>query len=368
MTTFRKYLLLSLVVALLNAVLLVAFFVPRFEHTDTAQYISTIKYISGDPAGEVFLHRILNPLPIFIAAFLNPILDPGQALIVQNLVFYFLSVWLVFLLVYRLYHNEKQAFYGTVLYIGAYPILAYGLAPLTDLPGWFFYLLSVLIALNFLKKPQLKIAFLAGFVAGFGMLFKESVAAAPIFFASLIFIAVQLPFKEKLKYILAYAIAFLFLPAINSIVLYNLYSYFYLDAFRLGGLHPESASGFYIVSSLRIMIEIGRVLLIGWLFVFLGALKEFFLKNAERIKILFAFIPPSLAFLLWSFPHNRIVFIAAPLLVFLGSFGLLRNFKNPKVNTVLELVLLSLYIFLNYALLELLLKYGPLLQQYLSYE
>jgi len=362
MTTFRKYLLLSLIVASLNAVLLLVFFVPRFDHSDTVQYVSTIKYISGDPTAEVFLKRILSPMPILIGAALSPVLDAKNALVAQNLVFYFLSVWLVFFLICRLYHNEKQAFYGTVLYITAYPILAFGLASLTDMPGWFFYILSVLLSLNFLKKPQLKTALLAGIMAGFGMLFKESVAAVPIFFASLLFIASQLSFKEKLKYISVYAIAFLFFPAINSIVLYNLYSYSYIDAFRLGGLHPEGYSGFYIVSFARIIIETGRVLAIGWLFVLIGALKEFALKNRERAKILLALIPPSLSVFLWSFPHNRMIFIAFPLLIPLASFGLLRNYKNLKINAFLELTLLFLYVFLSYAALEFFLRYGTILQ------
>ena len=368
MTTFQKYLLLALIIALLNAALLVAFFVPQFDHTDTPQYISTIKYILGDPAGEVFLHRILNPLPILIGVTLAPILGVENVLIAQNLVFYLLSVWLVFLLVYRFYHNEKQAFYGTILYIGAYPMLAYGLASLTDLPGWFFYLFSVLIAFNLLKKPQLKTAFLSGLVAGVGMLFKENVAVAPLFFVSFLFIAVPLPLKEKLKYILAFGGAFLFFPIINSIVLYNLYSYFYLDAFNLGGVHRRGLGGLYMVSYTRIIIEIGRTFLIGWIIILLGFLKEFSIKNIKRIKILIAFVPPSLSVFLWCYPHNRMIYIAFPFLILLGSFGLLRRYKNSKINTLVELGLLSMYILMNYAILGFLLRYGAFFQQFLIYE
>lgn len=365
MSNFRKYLLFSFIFALINAVVLLVFFVSRFDHTDTPQYVSTIKYILGDPAGEVFLHRILNPMPILISAALSPILTPANALIAQNLVFYFLSVWLIYLLIFHFYRNGKQAFYGTVLFGAAYPMLAYGLASLTDMAGWFFYLFSVFIALRLLEKPQLKTAFWAGITAGFGMLFKENVAAAPIFFVSFLLIATQLPPKEKLKYILAFGAAFLCLPIINSIVLYNLYSYFYLDAYLNGGLGAKS--GFYMVSFTRILIEIGRVLLVGWLFVLLGVLKELAVKNIERIKILISFLPPSLSFLLWIYPHNRIIYIAFPLLVILGSLGLLRAYKNPKINAFIEMTLLSAYILLNYLVLEFLLKYGPLIQPYLKY-
>jgi len=362
MTFFRKYLLISLIFAAINVILLLVFFVPRFNHPDTLQYVSTIKNISGDEGSEIFPFRILKPMPILIAALLNPILSPENALVAQNVIFYFLSVWLVFLLVCKIYKNEKQAFYGTVLYGTAYPMLAYGLAVLTDLSGWFFFLLTVLLGLNFLKNPSFKIAFLSGLLAGFGMLFKESVAAAPIFFAGLVFIAAPISLKEKFKYILVFGSAFIIFPAINSIILYKLYSYSYWDAFRLGGVNAKSSNSFYIISPLRIVIEIGRVLLMGWIFVLFGAWKEFILKNIERIKFLLAFIPPSLSVFLWVYPHNRMLYIAFPLLVLLGSSGLLRNYKNSRINAFVEIILLSAYVLISYFVLEFLLRYGPIIQ------
>ena len=368
MTSFRKYLLLSLVFALVSAVLLLVFFVPRFDHTDTFQYISTIKHISGDEASELFPYRILKPLPILIGAVLAPALGAENTLIFQNIFFYFLSVCLIYLLVHRLYHNEKQAFYGAILYAGAYPMIAYGLASLTDMPGWFFYLFSVLIALNFMKNPQFKTACLAGLVAGFGMLFKENLAAAPIFFVSLVFIATQMSFTAKIKYILAFGVAFLLLPIISSVAVYNFYSVSYLSWYaHTWGNSVGAFDNFYMISFSRILIEVGRVFMIGWIFVLLGILKERAIRNMERIKILLVFLIPSLSFFIWVYPHNRIIYIAAPLLVFLGSFGLLRNFKNSKINIFLELVLLFLYVSLNYLVLEFLLRYGPIFQQYLKY-
>lgn len=360
MTNFKKYLLISLALALLNAIVLLVFFVPRLDHTDTAQYISTINYLSGDSQSQFYVFRLLKPMPVFIGVALNGILDAKSSLIAQNLVFYFLSVFLVFLLINRLYKNEKQAFYGTILYVGAYPMLAYGLAALTDTSGWFFYILSVLISLKFLEKNSFKTAFLAGLVAGIGMLFKENMAAAPIFFASLIFLATNLSLKDKLKYILIFGIPFAVIILINSIVIYKLYSYSYLDWYTAQFEHPKE--GFFAYTSLRIAIEILRVLLVGWIFFLLGVGKEIVLKNKERIKILIAFIVPSLSFFLWAYPHNRIAYIAFPLLVALGSFGILRNFKNYKLNTFTEVTLLSVYVLVNYVALEFFLRYGTTLQ------
>ena len=363
MNNFKKYLLLSLVVAFLNAVLLLVFFVPRFNHTDTLEYVSTIEHIAGNAQAQVYPHRILKPMPILIGAAISPIFGAKNSLVAQNVVFYFLSVFLVFLLIYRLYHNEKQAFYGTVLFVGAYPMLAYGLASLTDLPGWFFYLLSALISLKFIEKPHFKTALLGGFVAGLGMLFKENVVAAPIFFSVLIFVASNLSFKEKIKYLFIYGLAFSILPLINSIIIYKLYSYSYLnwlDYNSVGGGGRRNI--LYMVTPFRIVIEIGRVLLIGWIFVLFGILKEFTLRNRERIKILISFILPSLSAFLWVYPHNRILFIAFPFLVLLGSFGILRDYKNQKTNKIVELSFLSGYFLISYIVLEFLLRYGTIIQ------
>lgn len=360
MSSLKKYILISLIVAVFNASILLFFFVSRLEHTDTEEYAATIQYISGNPDGKLFLHRLLKPAPLLIGSLLIPFLSPESSLVFQNLIFYFLSVLLVFFLIYRFYHNEKQAFYGTILYSTAYPMLAYGLAPLTDISGWFFYVLIILLSLNSLDNFNIKKVFLIGLLAGLGMLFKESLGAAPIFFVSLIFIATRFPIGKKIKYVLVFGLAFIFIPLISGVILYKLYSYSLIDWYL--SVARTSESGFFVYTPLRILIEIGRMLIIGWVFVLVGAFKEILKKNKERIKILVSFLPASLSFFFWSFPHNRIIYIAFPLLVLLGSFGLLRNFKNHKINTFIELSLLFLYIFVNYAALEFFLRYGPIIQ------
>jgi len=357
-TPFKKYLLITLALALLNAVLILAFFFPRYEHTDTPQYISAIENIAGDKTAEIAPFRILKPLPILIGAFLTNFTEVENTLAIQNIFFYFLSVALVYYFVFRLYGREKQAFYGSVLFMTAFPFLAFGLASLTDLPGWFFFLLTAFLSLDFLKRPSFKTALIPGLVAGFGMLFKENLAAAPIFFVSLVLIAARLPLLEKIKYILTFGLAFLIFPAINSLILYNTFSYSYLDAFLYAGAGNEGLGSFYMYTFPRIIIEIGRAFSLGWVFIFLGIKKELASLQEERGKILLSFIPAFLSVFLWSSPHNRMLFIGFPLLVLLGSFGIMRSFKSRKVNLFAEGGLLSLYVLLNYAVLDFLLDYG----------
>jgi hypothetical protein len=363
MTNFRKYILLSLFLALINAVVLLIFFVPRFDHTDTSQYISTINHVFGDKNAELIPYRIMKPMPILIGAVISPIFGAKGSLIAQNVFFYFLLVYLVFILINYLYKNPRQAFYGSVLVACAYPMLAYGLAALTDLPGWFFYLSSIFLSLKFIEKPQFKTAFLAGIVAGFGMLFKENLAAAPLFFGSLVLIS-QASFKDKLKYVFVFSLAFILFPTINSIVMYKLFSYSYFSNYMAAwGNGPVGGfKNFYMISPLRIIIEIGRSFMLGWIFVLLGTWKEFVLMNKDRIKIFISLLLPSISFFAWSYPHNRMVFIAFPVLAILGSLGIMQKFNNQKSNNLIELGLLFLYVLINYFFLEFFLRYGPIIQ------
>lgn len=354
----KKYFLFSLLFAAVNLVVLLVFFVPRFNHTDTVQYVATVNYVLGNEEGELYLNRLLYPASILISASLNPILSPENAFIFQNIIFYFLSVILIFFLVAYFYKDKKQAFYGTVLFVTAYPVLAYGIAVLTDFSGWFFYLAAILLSLCFYKSPDKKNALIIGFIAALGMLFKESAAATAMFFASLVFVAIKISFKEKLKYLFLFGFAFSLPIIINSAIFYKLYSYSYWERY-IDVVHDKTG-GLYAYSPLRMAMEIGRVFALGWLFILLGILREISLKNKERSKFLIALILPSISFLFWAFPHNRIIFIAFPYLILLGSFGLAAG--SNKLSDFSRNGLLIAYVLLNYLTLEFLLQWGPVLQ------
>ena len=361
MTTFRKYLLFAFVVALLNVLIILLFFVPRLNATDSAQYISTIQHISGDNSAVLHPYRMIKPLPILIGVVLSPFMSAAQALILQNIIFYFLTVLVVFLLINLVYKNERQAFYGATLVSAAYPVMAYGLSPLTDFSGWFFYILCIYLTIVFFKYPSYRKSLLIGFLGGIGMLFKENLAALVIFFPCFVLICTNLPIKEKIKHILGFGGAFLTPIFISGIVVYRFFSYSMIQWYIDVSFHRGS-SDIYAYSPFRIIIEIGRVFSLGWIFFLVGVIKEIKIKNRERAKLLISLVPSSLSFFLWAFPHNRIAFISAPLIVLLGSFGLVELFKNYKFNKYIELFLLFLCVLTNYFLVEFLLKYGDILR------
>jgi 4-amino-4-deoxy-L-arabinose transferase-like glycosyltransferase len=351
-----KYLIAALSLGAIIAAVTLTTFTPRSTAPDTDEYAATIRYVAQVPGGELYWYRILKPLPILVGAALIDLVSPVDALILQSVVFFFLSIVLVFELTYELYGDGRQSAYAAVIFAAAYPMLAYGLVALTDLSGWFFLLLTVLLSIRYLKVPNRKKVFLIGLIAGLGMLFKENTAAATIFFAAFMFLNKELVLADRCKYVLIFGVAFLILPGINTIILLKLYSQSYWSWFMWNWNGKRET--LYAYTPLRIAMEVVRVMLLGWLFVAAGIVAEYWHKNEARQRILFALVPASLSVLLWPFLHNRTMYVAGPLLAILASSGLFIRSKNFEFPAYARVVLVASYIVTNFAILEFLLRYG----------
>ena len=125
--------------ALLNASLITALFGRLFYNPDTRCYVSGARLLFGLPKGEACDYRILKPLALLFPGMLEKAtgIEAQYGFFMQNLVFYFLSSFLVFELIRLVFKNELEAFWGSLLFITAPPVLFYGLAYITDMPGWF---------------------------------------------------------------------------------------------------------------------------------------------------------------------------------------------------------------------------------------
>lgn len=354
MTPFKKYLLLSLVFVAINAAVILVFFEPRYDNTDSPLYISAINFLSSG-SGEFYPAIILKPFSLFLGVVLYPFFKPEISILVQNVIFYFLCSYLIFLIINKIYKNPKQAFLGVCLLSAAYPVMAYGLAILIDAGGWFFYLLGILFSLKFLEKQSIKNACLVGLISGLGMYFKEVSIIGVFFFTSIILIATGLTLKEKIKYIFFCGISFSALFLLKEIIIYCITSFNSLDwyFFAWKGI-KITGKGFYYYTPLRITIEVFRAFIFGWVFFLIGFRKEMLEKNEQRAKILISFLIPAFSFLLWGWPHNRIMFAVLVPAVLLASYGIL----GRKENFIKETILLSLYVGINYFFLDFLLKYG----------
>ncbi len=337
----NNYLIILMVLACLNAAGILYFFSEPIERSDTVRYVQTIEYFWGG-AEAPSLSNLVKPLSMVTAALFAPLTGPRGALFLQNLLFYFASIILVFKIIKLLYSNERQAFFGAVLFMTSFPMLENSLSFLTDMAGWFFLILAVYLALNFYRKPSLKLTLIAGFLSGIGFLFKESGVGGAIFFNSLLLFSNKFRWPDKIKYGFIFSLCVILPILISVALILNIFHYSYFDWYRanLGSSNKD-----YTLQN--ILQQMLVMFLLGWIFVVRGAWQEWktLRGGGERKPILLAMIPLFFTGFLWPMPVARVLFMGFPLLLCLASRGILFP-KKPW----LELSLLSLFIVINYAL------------------
>lgn len=343
----HKFLVFALVFALFNMGAI--FLIFGFQvYGDTPSYFEAISWFQGEEV-EVLPWRILRPLGPLIAVPFE-FLGQGAGLIVQNIVFYLLCAFLIFKITELVYHNKKQAFFASLFFVTATPVIEVGLAYLTDTGAWFFYLFSIFLTLLYLKNRKEKLIAFNGLLAGLGFLMKESGALGVLFFGLMILFSRCFNIKEKIFKILHFGIFFLIPIAILQIFMFKYFHFTSLDWYSIGkaGLGEEGL----LLTSFRYLGQLFRVLGILWLLVLIGIWKEWQEKNWQRIKIFLALLLPSFSFLFWSLSGGgRVVFIFAPLGILLATHGLtfLDNKLGKKRGTLLIVLLFATILILNYS-------------------
>ena len=181
----KKIIYFLLFIGLINALLIGFFYNDHFYRGDTADYVETAQWLGGDTAVEALPHRLLKPMGLIVPMIFEKAGVLGEyGLQFQNIIFYFLSIILLFDLIVILSGKKRQGFYATILFMTAWPFLTNALSYLTDMAGWFFYLLPVWLLVKLYKKEKLNLMvyFWLGALTGLGFLFKESAIAFLFFF------------------------------------------------------------------------------------------------------------------------------------------------------------------------------------------
>lgn len=342
----NKFLIFALVFALLNMGVIFYIFGLQ-EYGDTQDYIEVIHWFSGKE-NNISPERALRPLgPILAVPF--EFLGDGAGLIAQNIAFYLLYAFLIFKIVDLIYHNKKQAFFASLFFVTATPVLEVGLSYLTDSGAWFFYLLSIFLTLLYFKNKNAKLIILNGFLAGIGFLMKENGGLGILFFGLMILLSNELAVKEKLFKIMRFGICFLIPVVILQLFTMKYFQITSLDWYlqHSGGLNEEGL----LLTLLRYFGQLFRVMGILWIFLFIGFWKELKEKNWQKIKIFLALIPSSLSFFFWEVAGGgRTAFIFAPLGILLASYGLsvLDNKLGKKRGAFMLVLVFLAIIILNY--------------------
>jgi len=342
MSQSLKIFLLIFFIAFINLVIVFLLFGIQ-EDRDTGTYINVINYFAGKPHDELHLGRIIKPLAPLVAAPFEPFLGAKNSLIFENILFYFAAAFLIFKITDLIYRNKKQAIFSVIIFVSSYSVIRWGLAALTDMSGWFFFILSIYLTLLFLRKRDIRLIWLNGFLSGAGLLFKETGAMGALFFILVLVIFSEFFWKEKARYAFNYFLAFGIPVFSASLFIYWKFHYSFIDWF----IYAEEVKIHYgFKRSLLYFFEnIFSLMFFGWFFVLRGAYKEFKYSNSRRTKILLSFIIPSLSFIVWPFKVVRLMFIAGPLLSILASRGLI--FKS-RIKQFLGYAALGFIVIFNF--------------------
>lgn len=322
----KKYFAILTFFALANIFLLILLqpYTTPFA-SDSHEYIETAKYFRGLPY-EFYGYRMIKPMAPVLTALFSYVFEIRSALIFLNSIFYFSIGFFVFKIIKLLFGSDKQALVGSFAFLTTYPMLEYSIAYMTDLAGWFFFIVSVWLTLLFLKKPTFKIVAINGLVSAIGFLAKESGGMGGLFFVICLFFISQEVFAKKIKYLAVYGLSFIVPFGAWQAFVYFKFHYSYYDWY----LFNRTGANAYKREALRLVIKsLGASFLLGWPLALAGAIK---MRQAplEAKKIILALIPPSFSFLLWFAASSRLFNIIGLLLSALASFGMVWLFGNRR--------------------------------------
>lgn len=146
-------------------------------HGDSINYVSITHIFMGTAtpleATTAHWHGFLRPIAPILAAPLSFVLETRTAIATVNLSFLVIGTVFTYLLVSRLLNNDLFGFMAGLFYASATPNLIWGVAILTDGPGYAMLAVGYYwLICHF--KPNLKISLLTGFLLTFCLLVKET--------------------------------------------------------------------------------------------------------------------------------------------------------------------------------------------------
>ena len=345
----NSYLLVSLLFSLLQLVVIFIVYGVRIT-SDSPSYIQTVNFFIGKSS--VKPHRLLTPLGPLIATIFQPIGGIVIAFGIENGIFYVLSSILVYLIGEKLYSNKQVAFFASVLFSSATSVITWGIAVLTDMGVWFFYLLSIFLTLQFLKEKKVEILAINGVICGLGFLMKENSVASVIFFILSVSFS-SLFHKDKFRAIVLFGSLFLIPIIIIQAIVFQLFQYTYLDWYVYNlNLYSEA---YFTFPRFIIGLVLAFTLMLP-LFV-VGLWREVKEKDKSTIsrlrKYLFLTISSSIPIFAWSLLIERFIFLLFPTIIPLSCYGLL-EFQNAlnkkstnKIARGITILILVIYIVFN---------------------
>ena len=292
--------------------------------SDYLEYIQTAEAFAGDSGEEPSPNRILKPLAPALVALLSPVFGFDDAMLFQALVFYLAFSFVMFLLAREFLEDDRLAFCTALMATLSYPMLKYGIDVLIETGAIFFYALSLLFTVRFLKRPHVGELLVNVLVVSLGFLWKEySVVSGAVLGMAILFHP-SLATRAKALMVSLYVGIFLAIHVPWQWYVYEMHGFTYLTWYG-----QNAGPGFATEFTLKNIVKsTAAVIGLAWLLVPFAVKQYSHLSRAQRRFLTFAAPPPFIGYA-WGYISSRLLFVLAP--PFLLVAGVAMKTWRPSV-------------------------------------
>lgn len=299
---------------------------------DTTKYVNQILYFSGNTQlGNSVSSHAFKPFYGLMGSLLYPNINPYQAILLINILFYIGLVFSMYFFLLELHFEKNLSLIGSVWVATGYPVLKYGLALLTDVSGWFFAVLTCYLFLVAIRKENRLLFIMVSCVAFIGSLCKETGVLGLVFAETyLAFYYLSTKNRAYLVYGLLTTLPFLILQFILRLVTTQTGGKTFLDWFMFN-VTTNTSEKFH---SLHYFIPTeGATFSILWLYTLFAGfiiIKKTLYKNKKLSIIGICLLIATLPALLWPLFYVRIFFIQILFVIPLSLLGI--SYLMTKTN------------------------------------
>ncbi|MDA3818974.1 MAG: hypothetical protein PF590_00660 [Candidatus Delongbacteria bacterium] len=302
----------------------IAFDFMRWDTFDEPSFIGGARMIFGLEGAFDFQSRITKPLVLLLPGFMEWAFNihPKITFILQNSVLFFLTGWFMYKSLWLIYREKQLAFLGFLAFIMCQSYAIYALMVLSDAAGWFFIVIGIYLSLKYVSSTnKIRMGIIIALLMALGIFAKESAVIGMIFFLSIL-MTENNAFKHKIKNVFAYGLIFIICTATIFAAVHLQFGDNIIA--RVHETHLATKNDSFHISKLW---QLYSVLDVFWMLFFAGVL--WFLRSHKKINNRFtatgliALLISTGLLLLMPYFVDRILFIIAPLLIILVTYGLI---------------------------------------------
>ncbi|MEN9552362.1 MAG: hypothetical protein RI935_739 [Candidatus Parcubacteria bacterium] len=291
---------------------------------DTTVYKNQILFYEGELEDVSSIqYHFFKPLYGVLGSMLYPSLSTYGSIFLINIIFYIGLVLGFYFLLKKIGFKEELSFLGALWVASGYPLLKYGLALLTDISGWFFTTITLLIFLIAKDKKYNPTLLILASVFGFiGSLAKETGVLGLVAATSFVAISIILERKrESLKALLVLTIPALLLQTGLLLLTLSQSNKTIVDwiSFNIKTNTSETFHSFYYFSFTEI-----ATFHILWVYGLVGLfyyLRKKIYKNKALLLLGVSLFIGTLPVLFWPLFYIRIFYIQYIIVIPLALFG-----------------------------------------------